>query len=221
MRPDGFINTPPVASVVSPQYAIVNTTTEIEILVSDVNIGDDVRCRWSTYTPGYRRRKRSDDVEEHQSYKYAASIHDKITGNEEIMYGRKIAKRSNPCTSCANACMKNCPCSCAACAGTTCSGPKCMTSSGCPSGTTTIETPGTLAPTSSYPHLQAIDECGGICYPSSMPNGTILSGCTLSFQGLVSGAWYAVAIQVDALQTLLSIELFCKFDNLSFFTNFL
>jgi hypothetical protein len=58
MRPDGFINTPPVANVVSPQYAMVNQTTQIQIPVSDANPGDDVRCRWSTYTPGYRRRRR-------------------------------------------------------------------------------------------------------------------------------------------------------------------
>ena len=51
--------------------------------------------------------------------------------------------------------------------------------------------------TSSYPHRQAIDECGGICYPSSVPNGTTLSNCTLSFQGLVPGTWYAIAIQVN------------------------
>ena len=52
MRPNGIINTPPVASVVSPQYAIVNQTTQIKIPVSDVNTGDDVRCRWSVVTPG-------------------------------------------------------------------------------------------------------------------------------------------------------------------------
>ncbi|CAF3567506.1 unnamed protein product [Rotaria sp. Silwood1] len=45
MRPDGFINTPPVASVVSPQYAIVNKTLQIQIPVSDSNQGDDIRCR--------------------------------------------------------------------------------------------------------------------------------------------------------------------------------
>ena len=46
-RPDGLINTPPVAQISSPQYVIVNKTTSIKIPVSDVNAGDDVRCRWS------------------------------------------------------------------------------------------------------------------------------------------------------------------------------
>ncbi len=62
--------------------------------------------------------------------------------------------------------------------------------------TTTVETPGTLKSTLSYPHRQAIDECGGICHPGSLPNGTILSNCTLSVTGLTSGVWYGVAIQV-------------------------
>ena len=53
IRPDGLINTPPEASVVSPQYTIVNTTAEIRVVVSDVNIGDDVRCRWSSNDTGY------------------------------------------------------------------------------------------------------------------------------------------------------------------------
>ncbi|CAF1142938.1 unnamed protein product [Rotaria sordida] len=51
--------------------------------------------------------------------------------------------------------------------------------------------------TSSFPARQAIDECGGICYPSSTPNRTTLSNCTVEFTGLVAGAWYAVAIQVE------------------------
>ena len=46
-RPDGRINTPPVASVASPQYVIVNQLTQIRIPVSDDNQGDDVRCRWA------------------------------------------------------------------------------------------------------------------------------------------------------------------------------
>jgi hypothetical protein len=46
-RPDGLINTPPVAQISSPQYVIVNKTASIKISVSDVNAGDDVRCRWS------------------------------------------------------------------------------------------------------------------------------------------------------------------------------
>ncbi|CAF4031093.1 unnamed protein product [Rotaria sordida] len=46
-RPDGIFNTPPVSNVASPQYVIVNRTTQIKIPVSDVNREDDVRCRWS------------------------------------------------------------------------------------------------------------------------------------------------------------------------------
>jgi hypothetical protein len=94
LRPDGFINTPPVGRVVSPQYVIVNTTTQIPIVTSDVNTGDDLRCRWS---------------------------------------------QSN----------------------------------------------------------SQLDECGSVCYPSSMPSGTILSNCTLTFTGLTVGIWYAAAIQVS------------------------
>ncbi|CAF4319309.1 unnamed protein product, partial [Adineta steineri] len=62
LRPDGIINTPPEANVVSPQYAIVNRTTQIQIPVSDVNAGDDLRCRWSVYVPGHRRRRQSNHL---------------------------------------------------------------------------------------------------------------------------------------------------------------
>jgi hypothetical protein len=95
LRPDGFINTPPTASVFSPQYVIVNRATQIPIIVSDVNKGDDVRCRWSSSS------------------------------------------------------------------------------------------------TSS-----SIDECANVCYPASVPSGTTLSNCTLSFQGPIVNISYAVAIQV-------------------------
>ena len=93
LRSNGFINTSPVASVVSPQYAIVNRTTQITIPVSDVNTGDDVRCRWAT-------------------------------------------------------------------------------------------------------NNQTFDECAGICYPGSVPNGTIFSGCTIHFIGDVVNTWHGIAIQV-------------------------
>jgi hypothetical protein len=96
IRPDGFINTPPTASVVSPQYAIVNKTLQIQIIVLDVNTDDDVRCRWSSLNS-------------------------------------------------------------------------------------------TVSP---------VNECGGVCYPASMPSGVNLSNCTLSFTGPVAGIWYAAAIQV-------------------------
>jgi hypothetical protein len=45
MRPDGFINTEPVATVVSSQYLVVNRTTQITMPFTDGNVGDDVRCR--------------------------------------------------------------------------------------------------------------------------------------------------------------------------------
>ncbi|CAF4749147.1 unnamed protein product, partial [Rotaria magnacalcarata] len=61
--------------------------------------------------------------------------------------------------------------------------------------TSTLETLGTLKSTSSYPIRQAIDECGDICYPGSLPNGTILSNCTITFTGMKVGIWYAIAIQ--------------------------
>jgi hypothetical protein len=214
MRSDGFINTPPVASVVSPQYVVVNRKTEIQIHVSDANAGDDVRCRWAKYTPGYRRRKRSSD-EKHLSHDYAAQIHKKLIEDEEISYSRKKRGAGGPCTNCTSTCMLNCPCSCAVCLVATCTGVRCMTNPSCSVATTTVatttvETPGTLAPTSSYPNRQAIDECGGICFPSSMPNGTILSNCTLFFQGLVPNTWYGVAIQVSAFVNAISTNLFLK-----------
>ncbi|CAF3738240.1 unnamed protein product, partial [Adineta steineri] len=66
--------------------------------------------------------------------------------------------------------------------------------------TTTLETAGTLPLTSSYPVRQAIDECGGICYPNTVPNGTTLSNCTLTFTGLTPNTWYAVSIQVSEVE---------------------
>lgn len=94
-RPDSLINTPPTVGVVSPQYAIANCTTEIIIPIFDINIGDDIRCRWA--------------------------IRD-----------------------------------------------------------------------------QSVNECGGICYPDSVPNGTVLSGCSILFRGgNVANIWYAIALQVD------------------------
>ena len=94
-RSDGFINTPPSASVYSPQYAIVNKTIQFRVSVTDVNTGDDIRCRWA-------------------------------------------GKFTSP----------------------------------------------------------LIDECGGACYPSSMPTGVTLSSCTLDFTGPFANTWYVVAIQV-------------------------
>ena len=227
MRPDGFINTPPVASVVSPQYAIVNRTIQINIPVSDVNAGDDVRCRWSIYTPGYRRRRRSDD-EEHSYHPSTISSYKRVVVNEGIIHTRK--KRT--CGGCSSSCGNWCDCTCPTCV----TDPRCITSttvgttvattilttiitttttttsttkttsttdttktteSTTVTETTTIDTPGVLKSTSTYPYRQAIDECGDICYPSSLPNGTSLSNCTITFKGMRAGTWYAVAIQVN------------------------
>lgn len=198
MRPDGFINTPPVATVASPQYAIVNRTTQIQIPVSDTNVNDDVRCRWSVNTPGYRRRRQSNKVEDlHRS----STDHTYKKGSTDGKVIRIRKKRALSCNNaaCTSTCGYRCDCSCAVCTGTTCNGPRCSTNPNCGIGTTgstTIETPGTLPTTVSYPSRQAIDECGGICYPNSVPNGTALSNCILSFKGLVPNTWYAVAIQV-------------------------
>ena len=188
-RPDGFINTPPTAEVISPQYTIVNRTTEIKIHTSDENSGDVVRCRWSVYVPGYRRRKRSPEQDFHETQ----------TPITEKTHSR-VKRKGYTCSQapCTNRCEKLCPCTCAGCVGTTCTGATCTTSQCLPSTTlsTTIDTPGTLRSTSSFPVRQAIDECGGICYPGSLPSNTTLNNCTLSFRGLVPDTWYAVAIQV-------------------------
>jgi hypothetical protein len=202
LRPDGFINTPPVASITSPQYVIVNTTTQIEIPVSDVNEGDDVRCRWSTYTPGYRRRKRFYE-EERISPKHATQRYKTIVKNEEIIHTRQKRNCVGFGPACNVQCQFICGCNCSGCDPSICTGAICSLVSGCAvgatttaAGTTTIDTPGTLKSTSSYPIQQAIDECGSICYPASVPNGTTLSNCTLSFTGLVPDTWYAIAMQV-------------------------
>ncbi|CAF5069248.1 unnamed protein product, partial [Rotaria magnacalcarata] len=203
LRPDGFINTPPEATVVSPQYAIVNQTTQINIPVSDVNPGDDVRCRWSMMIPGQRKRRLAHEYERFHS-DFTANHYRKLTTSGETAHIRNKRKPNggitpNPCTTklCSKSCKGTCPCVCPSCSGTTCTGVTCNQppKSSCPTGTTTAETPGTIPMTSSYPSVQPIDECGGICYPSSVPSGTTLSNCTLSFMGLVPDTWYAVSIQ--------------------------
>ena len=189
-RSDGFINTPPTAEVVSPQYTIVNRTAEIKIHVSDENPGDVVRCRWSVYRPGYRRRRRASQTDENKSKREHPS-------NGHLR--RKRAPRSCSDSECIRKCREDCPCICAGCLGTNCNGSKCTDNFQCrpiTTGSTTIDTPGTLRSTSTFPARQAIDECGGICYPGSLPNDTTLNNCTLSFRGLVAKTWYAVAIQV-------------------------
>ena len=205
MRPDGFINTPPVATVVSPQYAIVNRTTQIRIPVSDANAGDDVRCRWSTYTPGSRRRKRFDksQLTNHQYTNFSPS--------KPIAYGAIIRRRrgTTPTPYCPGRCTvyceENCECGCPTCDPSICTG-TCTDIDGCTyPQTTTIDTPGTLRSTLSYSTRQPIDECGGICHPSSVPSGTVLSNCTLTLKGLRPKTWYAVAIQVKDLRVVVLI----------------
>ena len=199
LRPDGFINTPPEAVVASPQYVIVNQTTQIQIPVSDANAGDTVRCRWSKVIPGYRRRREANEDTDFQ-HQPAFNTHRNFTRNGSMVHKRikRWGSNSNPCSgNCATRCNNKCLCTCPLCAGTSCSGSKCKApGSFCPVATTTPETPGTLPTTSLYPHRQAIDECGGICYPNNLPSGTTLSGCTLSFKGLIPDTWYAVSLQV-------------------------
>ena len=214
LRPDGIINTPPTASVVSPQYAIVNKTVNITIPVSDVNSGDDVRCRWSTYTAGYRRRRSYDEESKFNFYQTKAD--ENFMFEKEFSHNRqrRSSHKNDPCNNCTTKCKKDCFCTCSGCSGRVCYGSKCATTKGvdeCPVGTTTFETPGTIKSTSSYPIRQSIDECGGICYPSSVPTGTVLSGCTIIFTGLIPDTWYAVAIQVriDSLSTNNKINLIC------------
>ena len=189
IRPDGFINTPPTASVVSPQYAFVNQTIQIDIPISDANQGDELRCRWATYTPGNRRR-RSD--EEYQSH-----LNEQKSPLKEMILSRKTRQS---CGDCGTTCKKGCSCSCPKCIGTTCKKKTCKVNGGCTAATTqptTSETQGTTKSTSSFPNRQAIDECGGICHPSSVPNDTVLfNNCSISFRGLKAGTWYAIAIQV-------------------------
>ena len=208
LRPDGFINTPPVASVVSPQYAIVNRTTQIQIPVSDANAGDDVRCRWSTYTAGINRRRRF--VQGVGDYKPVTKTYN--YGFPEKKHSRMKRKGSgttaDPCSNCYSSCLDKCACSCSGCTNTNCGSKTCKAGKGntCPSTTTvagatipttTSETLGTIATTVSYNQRQAIDECGGICYPSSVPAGTTLSNCTISFKGLKAGTWYGISVQVS------------------------
>lgn len=192
-RSDGYINTPPIASVASPQYVVVNKTTQIQIPVSDVNAGDDIRCRWSIYTPGYRRRKRWDEDEERINDEDDAQLYKAAVKNEETIHTRK---KRGKCSGCGSVCAYNSNCCCSMCASTTCTGSTCTSTAGCPVVSTTVETPGTLMSTLSYPTRQPIDECGGICYPASVPSGTTLPNCTLSFTGLQTGSWYGIAIQV-------------------------
>ena len=200
-RSDGIINTPPVATIVSPQYAIVNRPTEITIPVSDVNAGDDVRCRWSVYISGYRRRRQAN----YEEQKREANSFIKLLNRERNVR----APIEQECTEdgCDTECVRDCRCTCSNCQTAYCSGSRCkqavcsQTTTSTATTTadiTTTETVGTPKSTSTYPVRQAIDECGGICYPSTVPNGTTLSNCTISFTPTRVGVWYAFAIQVSS-----------------------
>lgn len=217
-RPDGFINTPPVATVVSPQYVVFNESAQINIPVSDAN-GDDVRCRWSAYQPGYRRKRREDsNYHLDNSPDFSSIVAYEMSHDTSILFRHKRATKDCNHNDCKAECDKDCLCSCPKCQIAVCpgsgTGDKCKTDPKCApkpttkttkttlpttlttSVTTTPETMGTLKSTSSYPSRQAVNECGGICFPAVLPNTTILSNCTISFKGLVPRTWYAVSIQV-------------------------
>jgi len=200
MRPDGFINTPPTASVISPRYVIVNKVTQIPISVSDADAGDVVRCRWSTYTSGYRRKR---DVSEKIGEKLQSLDQTSLMSEEKSLSIR--TKRALSCFGCSLSCFYSCPCSCTSCTGTTCTGARCLKLLYCVSQPTTIDTTATMKSTTSYPTRQAIDECGDACYPSSLPSGTNLSNCTITTKGLVTDTWYAVAVQVRIQNNICSI----------------
>ena len=207
-RPDGLINTPPVASVASPQYAIVNTSTQITIPVSDANKGDDVRCRWSIYRPGYRRKraaeKRLERLKEDGAEEFfPEDLYKKPSRAQDSIHVRhKRGTKNCDHNDCQTRCKKDCRCNCTVCLNTNCGAldDDCDRSGGCKTVATTVsstsETPAPKRSTSSYSSRQAIDECAGICYPKTVPNGTTLSNCTISFTGLVPDTWYAVALQV-------------------------
>ena len=209
-RADGFINTPPVAVVSSPQYAFVNQTINITIPVSDDNLGDDVRCRWSRFISGYRRRRQAIDPIELNFHVPKQPIEDEYDGmadveneNEDDDKESEFVLSRHKRAACTGGCWKKCLCTDPVCIGTTCNGTRCTRKKvgGClpvlgPNETTTTEVPGTLKSTSLFPQQQTIDECGDICYPESLPPNTTLNGCTISFTGTVAGAWYGVAVQV-------------------------
>lgn len=51
---------------------------------------------------------------------------------------------------------------------------------------------------------QGFNECGSVCPPASLPNGTTLfSNCTLLITGINVGDWYAVAIAVSKTHVFL------------------
>ena len=49
---------------------------------------------------------------------------------------------------------------------------------------------------------QGANECGAVCPPSSLPNGTMIySNCTLHITGAKVGDWYAVTLTVSIIET--------------------
>ncbi|CAF4033419.1 unnamed protein product, partial [Rotaria magnacalcarata] len=192
MRSDGFLNTPPMASVVSPQYVIVNTTSTIQIPVSDVNSGDDIRCRWSVYHSGYRRRRRSLENDD-KKYIYSNSMYYNLSADEEVVHVRRKRATCSGCLS--TVCLMGCSCGCPGCLGTSCTG-TCTTNPTCPLLTSTTTTSTTSKRvTSSYPNHNPVDECSDICYPNAVPMNTTLYNCTITLTGQQAGIWYAVAVQ--------------------------
>lgn len=226
-RPDGFINTPPVARVISPQYVFVNTTTTIKIPVSDANVGDDVRCRWSKYTSGYRRRRDDHHDDDSTTHHSILEFYQKLEANLSRAKENNNRQKRDSCNNCGDSCEVGCCCSGDGCKSLDCQGDKCSSDEGCATDatskpstsrttttttrttttttrtttttieTTTLETSATMKSTLSYPSRQAIDECGGICYPGSLPSNTILSDCTVTITATKVGIWYGVAIQVN------------------------
>ncbi|CAF4194140.1 unnamed protein product, partial [Rotaria magnacalcarata] len=106
------------AQFISPQYAFVNKTIQINIPVSDVNAGDDVRCRWSTYTTGYRRRKRS-DKEDSIIHPSGVHFYNRLTSDQAWIH---IRERRSCGGGCGSSCSYACSCACSGCSGTGCSG---------------------------------------------------------------------------------------------------
>ena len=99
MRSDGFINSSPVAGIVSPQYTSVNQTIQIKILVSDINVSDDIRCRWSIHTDPDRRGKRS-EPDKYIAHRSLAQLLETRDIAAESLHIRK--KRS--CSQCVGEC---------------------------------------------------------------------------------------------------------------------
>lgn len=112
----------------------------------------------------------------------------------------QMRNRRGVCSGCSGGCPQGFKCACGDCDASACLGTTCNVTIDCENPiktTTTVDTPGILQLLSSYPQHQAIDECGGICYPGSVPNGTTLSGCSLDFIGFIPNTWYVVALQVS------------------------